>query len=161
MHKEIKRVLIRFMIFALGGLLGEVFAGAITQLSAGNWNLHGTSSLWMMIDYGLFGLILMPLTTRMVRWRIPLPFRAFVYMLLIFAVEYVSGIIFTRGFGLKIWDYTGMSYNLHGQIALYCVPIWYTLGLFAEYLYRKVDAVAAFLAYGIPKSDSTPTPDTD
>jgi uncharacterized membrane protein len=82
-------------------------------------------------------------------------------MLLIFAVEYVSGIIFTRGFGLHIWSYTGMSYNLHGQIALYCVPIWYTLGLLAEYLYRKVDAVAGFLVYGQSKTDNAPTPCTD
>lgn len=145
MHMRIKRAFIRFMIFALGGMLGEVFYHSALKLWSGNLNMHGYSSPWMMIDYGLIGLILMPMAAWMVKRGIPLPGRAFFYMLLIYFVEYVSGIIFTWGFGLKVWDYTGIPYNLHGQIMLYSAPIWYALGLVAEYLYRKVDAVAALL----------------
>lgn len=145
---QIKRAAIRFLIFALGGMLGEVFYGAALAAWKGNWNLHGQSSPWMMIDYGLLGLILMPVAIRLMRAGLPLPARAFVYMLLIYAVEYVSGIIFTWGLGLRVWSYEGIPYSLHGQIMLYSAPIWYVLGLCAEYLYRKVDAVAVLLLRG-------------
>ncbi len=149
MDTPVKRAFVRFMIFAMGGMLGEVFYGACLQAWNGQWSLHGASSPWMMIDYGLLGLILMPLASRMIRLGLPLAGRAFVYMLLIYAVEYVSGIIFTWGFGLRVWSYEGIPYNLHGQIMLYSAPVWYVLGLFAEYLYRKVDVIAAVLLRGI------------
>lgn len=146
---QIKRAGIRFMIFALMGMLGEVFLGALLQLWSGNFSMHGQSSPWMMLDYGLLGLIVMPLAARMIRLGIPLAGRALVYMVLIYAVEYVSGIIFTWGLGLRVWDYTGIPYNLHGQIMLYSAPLWYGLGLAAEFLNRKVDAVALVLLHRI------------
>jgi len=129
----------------MGGMLGEVFYYAAIQLWNGNLNMHGQTSPWMMIDYGLIGLILMPIATWMIRRGIPLPARTFFYMLLIYFVEYVSGIIFTWGLGLRVWDYSGIPYNLHGQIMLYSAPIWYALGLVVEPLYRKADAVALLL----------------
>jgi len=146
---QAKRVLIRFLIFALGGMLGEVFYGALLHGWGGNWNLHGQSSPWMMLDYGLLGVILMPIATRLKGWGLPLAARAFVYMTLIYFVEYVSGIIFTWGLGLRVWSYEGIPYNLHGQIMLYSAPIWYVLGLCAEYLYHKVDAIAVMLLRGV------------
>lgn len=142
---RIKRAVTRFMLFAFGGMLGEVFYGAALELWSGNLNMHGKSSPWMMIDYGLLGVILMPIAAPMIRKGLPLWARAFVYMLLIYTVEYVSGVIFTWGLGLKIWDYTGIPYNLHGQIMLYTAPIWYALGFAAEFLFRKADAFAVVL----------------
>lgn len=136
---------IRFLIFAFGGMLGEVFYGASLSAWNGNWSLYGQSSPWMMIDYGLLGIILWPIAVKLTQWKLPLPVRAFVYMLLIYSVEYVSGIIFTWGMGLRVWSYEGIPYNLHGQIMLYSAPIWYGLGLCAEFLYRKVDAVAVLI----------------
>lgn len=144
-----KRASIRFLIFAFGGMLGEVMYGAVRAGWSGNWNLHGQSSPWMMIDYGLLGVILLPLAVRLKGMGLPLAARAFVYMLLIYAVEYVSGIIFTRGMGLCVWSYEGIRYNLHGQIMLYSAPVWYLLGFAAEYLYGKIDAVAVLWLRGI------------
>ena len=145
---NIKRAAIRFMIFALGGMLGEVFYHSALAAWAGDWNLHGHSSPWMMLDYGLMGVILMPMARRLIKFGFPLPVRALVYMLVIYFVEYVSGVIFTWGFGLRVWSYEGIPYNLHGQIMLYSAPGWYLLGLLGEYLYRKVDAVAVLLLRG-------------
>ncbi len=143
-----KRAMIRFFIFALGGMLGEVFHGAAQAVWHGHWSMHGQSSPWMMLDYGLMGIVLMPMAVPMIRRGIPLVARAFVYMLVIYAVEYVSGIIFTWGLGLRVWSYEGVPYNLHGQIMLYSAPIWYCLGLAGEYLYRKADAIAVLLLRG-------------
>lgn len=146
---QYKRALMRFLIFAMMGLLLEVFFGATNNLIRMNWNLRGSSSPWMMLDYGLFGIILMPMARPLIRRGVPLPARAFLYMCIIFLVEYVSGVLFHFVLGLRIWDYTHLPYNLHGQIALYYAPAWYALGLVAEYLYRRVDACAVVLVRGL------------
>ena len=143
-----RRALGRFVIFGLLGLLLEVFFTAAGKLASGHWSMHGHSSPWMMLDYGLLGLFLMPVSRPLIRCGIPLPARALVYMLAIFAVEYISGTIFTRC-GLRIWDYSHLPFHLHGQITLLCAPAWYALGLVAEYVYRKVDAISVLLSLGI------------
>lgn len=146
---QYKRMLARFLIFAMMGLLLEVFGGAFGDLLRHDWDLRGSTSPWMMIDYGLFGLILMPVATPLKQWRIPLVGRAVVYMLAIFLVEYVSGVIFHFGMGIRVWDYSSLPHNLYGQIALRYVPIWYSLGLIGEYLYARVDACAVVLTKGL------------
>ena len=145
MKKTYKVVLWRFLLFAFVGLLFEVIFGAIGSLFQGSLNLRGSTSLWMIFDYGLFGIILMPIKKGLVKLKFPLLARALVYMLVIYAVEYISGAIFTS-LGLEIWSYRGLKYNLHGHIALIYAPLWYGLGIFAELIYGKVDACAKVLA---------------
>ena len=146
---QAKRVLARFLIFAMMGLLLEVLEGVGHHALEGNWNLRGDTSFWMIFDYGLLGVVTMYLARPMIRWKFPLAVRAFVYMIGIFIVEYVSGILFHWGMGLRVWDYSGMPYNLHGQIQIYFVVPWYLIGLSIEYLYRKVDACALVLIRGL------------
>ncbi len=148
-----RRVAVRVLLFALIGLLMELFFTAIQgALRHHSWDLRGSTSPWMMLDYGILGLALLPLSTQLKARGLPLPLRAVVYMLGIFLVEYVSGIIFTH-FGLHIWDYSDMKWNLQGQITAMFIPFWYTLGLFVEYLHRRVDACAVVLVRGITAAD--------
>jgi uncharacterized membrane protein len=148
MSTQTKRVLLRFLIFALIGLLMEVFFGALGGLIRGHYNLHGGTSPWMMIDYGLLGIVTMPLARPMMRKGIPLVLRAVIYMLGIYLVEFVSGWIFDLC-NIEIWDYSNKAYNLYGYITLMYAPYWYALGLGVEYLYKKVDAMALVLALGL------------
>jgi uncharacterized membrane protein len=143
-----KRALARFVIFAMMGLLLEVFFTAIIKGLAGDRNLHGMTSPWMMIDYGLLGLLLMPIARPMIRRKVPLPVRSIVYMVGIFAVEFLSGWVFDEC-GLKIWDYSAYRGNLYGYITPQFIPLWYALGLSAEFLYQRVDMVALALARGV------------
>ncbi|MBN2377498.1 MAG: hypothetical protein JXD22_13940 [Sedimentisphaerales bacterium] len=142
-----KRAFIRFMIFGLLGLLFEVTLGAILRLKGGNYNLRGSTSIWMILDYGLLGLVLMPIARPLIKRKIPLPFRAVVYMLGIYLVEFVSGWLFDIC-SIEIWDYSNYSWNLYGYITLWYLPLWYAIGLVAEYLYRKVDLCAVVLLSG-------------
>ncbi len=142
---QVKRVLLRVLFFALLGLLMEVFFGAFGALMRHRWNAVGHTSLWMLIDYGLAGVLIMPIGQPLIRRGVPLVLRAVVYMLGIFAVEYVSGRIFT-GMGLRVWGYEHLAYNLHGQIAPQFIPAWYSLGLVFEWLYRRIDAAAVLWA---------------
>lgn len=152
MSLQAKRALGRFIIFAVMGLLLEVFFTATLKLTAGNWNMHGESSPWMIFDYGLLGLVLMPIARPMIRRSVPLPVRAIVYMVGIFAVEFVSGWIFDLC-GLVIWSYKDLPGNLYGYIAPQYIPIWYVLGLMAEFLYRKVDMISLALIRGVTAED--------
>jgi len=146
---QYRRVAVRFLLFALFGLLIEVFYTGIGGLVRHHhWDMRGSTSPWMMLDYGILGLIVAPIANPLRARGVPLALRAVAYMLGIFLVEYVSGVIFTH-FGLHIWDYSDMKWNLQGQITAMFIPLWYTLGLFVEYLYRRVDACAIVLTRGI------------
>lgn len=142
-----KRPALRFLIFALLGLLLEVFFTATGKLAGGDMNMRGSTSPWMMIDYGLLGVALLPIATPLIKRGIPLVLRAAVYMVGIFIIEYISGRIFVA-FGLEIWDYSNKPYNLHGQITLTYAPYWYGLGLVVEWLHKRVDAIAVLLLKG-------------
>lgn len=154
---DTKRLVVRFFLFALLGLLMEVFFTATFAGIGGNINLRGHTSPWMMIDYGLLGVVLLPIKGALVSWGFPLAARAFVYMVGIFVVEYVSGLVFVA-FGLKIWDYSHLPYNLHGQITLLYAPFWYALGLGVELLHRKIDAIAVLLLRGLEADDLPEAP---
>jgi uncharacterized membrane protein len=143
-----KQTLWRVAIFGGLGLLMEVFFTAISELLGGNINMHGKTSPWMLLDYCILGVAVGPISTWLIARKIPLPGRAVAYMLGIFLVEYVSGLIFVA-FGLRIWDYSHLAYNLHGQITLLYAPFWFGLGLVLEPIYRRVDACAKLLAKGV------------
>jgi hypothetical protein len=143
-----KRVLLRVLLFALLGLLFEVFFTDLGALLRGKIGRNGNTSLLMMLDYGVLGLVVGPMAEALRRRRVPLVLRAAVYMLGIFFVEYTSGRLFTAC-GWNIWDYSGLRWNLHGQITLLYAPIWYGLGLGVEFLYGRVDVCAAVLQRGL------------
>jgi len=143
-----KRMLLRVLLFALLGLVFEVFFTDLGAMLRGKIGRHGNTSLLMMLDYGVLGLAVGPIAEALKRRRVPLALRALVYMLGIFFVEYTSGRLFTAC-GWNIWNYSGLKWNLHGQITLLYAPIWYCLGLGVEFLYRRVDACAAVLQRGL------------
>lgn len=143
-----KRTLLRVLLFACFGLLIELcFTGLGSSISKGNWNLRGHSSPWMMPVYGLLGILVGPISEALKGRNAPFLLRAVAYMLMIFFVEYVAGVLF-EWVGLDIWDYSKRPLNLHGHITLTYAPFWFFLGLWLEYLHRKLDACAVALVHG-------------
>ncbi len=156
MSLNARRMLTRFVIFGVLGLAFEVFGTGLGQLRHGHIVMRGYSSPWMIPVYGMLGVVFWPIAARLRAARIPLPLRAVVYMLGIFAVEFVSGMVFLA-VGLNrfnadrnhaVWDYTGEPYSLYGQISARFIPAWYFLGLIAERAYLWVDTWATALALG-------------
>jgi len=139
------RIVWRMALFGLLGLLMEVFYGAACSLAAGRADLRGSTSLWMFPLYALSGLLLAPAARRLKRRGLPLPARAAFYMLGIYAVEIAAGAGFDA-FGLRIWDYSRLPYNIRGYVTLTYAPFWYGLGLVLESVYLTVDRVAFQLA---------------
>ena len=154
MSLNMKRMWIRFLILGVLGLAFEVCGTGFGQLSRGHIVMRGYSSAWMIPVYGMLGIIFWPIASRLRAWRIPLPLRAVVYMLGIFAVEFAFGMLYlavglnkhgaSREFA--VWDYTGDPHSLYGQIALRFVPAWYFLGFISERVYLWVDTWATALA---------------
>jgi uncharacterized membrane protein len=141
-------MLLRVLLFALLGLVFEVFFTDLGAMLRGKIGRNGNTSLLMMLDYGVLGLSVRPIAEALKRRRVPLTLRAVVYMFGIFFVEYTSGRLFTAC-GWEIWNYSGLKWNLHGQITLLYAPIWYCLGLGVEFLYGRVDACAVVLQRGL------------
>lgn len=103
--------LTHFAIFALLGLLLEVvFTWIAEGVAKSQWNHHGHTCPLMIFDYGLLGLVLMPMARPMIHGRVPLAARAFLYMIGIFLVEYASGWIFVLCYP-RIWDYGNLPWN--------------------------------------------------
>jgi uncharacterized membrane protein len=59
--------------------------------------------------------------------------RGTVYVLLIFAIEYVAGMVM-KWLNVCPWDYSDAKLNVHGVIRLDYAPAWFALGLFFEML---------------------------
>ncbi len=154
-----RRIVWRVLLFALLGLLLEVFFTAAWSLSQGDWTLRGRTSPWMMLDYGILGLVVGPVSRLLVRLRLPLVARAAVYMLGIFAVELASGWLFDLA-GLRIWDYRQMPLNLGGYITLAYAPAWFALGLVLERLHDRIDALSITLASGVRAASADETPES-
>lgn len=150
------RMAMRWFIFGCIGLLLEVFFTALGSLAGGEISALSKTSPWMMLDYGLLGVAVAPLSSVLIRAGVPLAGRAFVYMLGIFFIEYVSGIAF-NAVGIKIWNYSHHYFplggekipmHLSGQITFYYAPLWFALGFVVEWLHERVDAIAVMLLRG-------------
>jgi len=147
------RLATRWFLFACIGLLIEVFFTGILGFIGGDRSALSKTSPWMMLDYGMLGLVIWPIKEALEKRGVPLAGRAFVYMVGIFVIEYVSGIAF-NAVGIRIWDYshhaitiggTTIPLHLHGQITAYYIPCWFALGFVLEWLHRRVDEVAVVL----------------
>lgn len=69
-------------------------------------------------------------------WRLAV--RALISTVWVTAVEFFSGLLINRVFRLGVWDYSGMRFNLCGQISLIYSILWYFLCIPAHLLCRII-----------------------
>ena len=68
-------------------------------------------------------------------WTLGLAWQALIGTGIVTVVEFFSGIILNRWLGLGIWDYSGVPFNLLGQICLLYSFLWIPLsvvGIFVD-----------------------------
>ena len=68
--------------------------------------------------------------------RMRLAARALISAVSVTALEFFSGLLINRVFRLCVWDYSGMRFNLCGQISLLYSILWYFLCIPAHLLCR-------------------------
>ena len=56
-------------------------------------------------------------------------------------VEFVVGCVVNLGFRQNVWDYSGVSFNILGQVCLYFTALWYVLSIPAFYLCDVINRV--------------------
>ncbi len=83
-------------------------------------------------------------------------FTAFLVMIVIFIVEFISGCFFNLYLGWDLWNYdqyvwNGIPLNLWGQITIVYAPFWYLAGLFVKPVYMSVHALAPYVGRSIEK----------
>jgi uncharacterized membrane protein len=138
-----KKNLVYFSIFGCIGITTEIFFTSISDAVVNalnneviDWRLVGKSYAWMFFIYGLAG-ILFPLVFEKIRNLNPF-FRILIYVVSIFAIEYLSGWFLDVFTGSCPWFYTS-KYAIHGYIRLDYAPFWAMFGLMLEKIFLAIE----------------------
>ncbi len=128
------------VLFAVLGLgLEVIFTGLVDCKKNTLCHLMGYSSLWylplyMMVPI-LFGV------TKLFVFQINWCARGLIYMIMIFAIEYVAMFALRKLLGASPSEgsYYRSPYNVRGLIRLDYAPAMFALGLFFECVYRRIN----------------------
>jgi uncharacterized membrane protein len=124
-------MLIRFVLYGLGGLCGEIIFTALTDsLPRRDWRLVGTSYLWMFPIYGLLAILYEP-AHDLIR-EVPLLGRVVVWSIGFTVVEWLTGWLIARFTGRCPWDYSGKRFAINPYIRWDFFPVWAIIGLALE-----------------------------
>lgn len=119
----------RFIIYGLLGFCIEVLWTGLGSLFRGDIKLTGFTYIWMFPIYGL-ALFLEPIHDK-VR-HLPFYIRGGIYTVLIFIVEFSTGMILRKVLGVCPWNYTTQPLSICGLITLSYAPAWFVAGMFFE-----------------------------
>jgi uncharacterized membrane protein len=114
--EKIKHLFRELILFAIGGL-----AYVCIELI-----YRGYSDVSMFFVGGLC-FVIFP-------WQMPLISQQFISMIVVTAIEFVSGVLLNLCWGWDVWDYSNMPYNLCGQICLLFSVIWFFLSLLGIFI---------------------------
>lgn len=126
-HRLMIEILKYIFLFMIGTILGwvlEVFWRRFFG-KARRWINPGfLNGPWLPL-YG-FGIIVL---YRLSEIPLPLYLRALVFFVVLTILEYIAGVIFSRHFHIKLWDYSNRRANLHGIICPLYSVLWTLLGI--------------------------------
>ena len=121
-----------FKNFIICGLIGwcmECFwTGTSSILKEKDRKLSCHTSIWMFFIYGLAACF-SPICKKLCNKNVIC--RGGVYALLIFVVEYITGLMLKK-YKACPWDYSKAKLNYKGVIRLDYAPVWFLAGLFFE-----------------------------
>ncbi|MPW26673.1 hypothetical protein GC105_12825 [Alkalibaculum sp. M08DMB] len=130
-------VLHKYAIYGLLGICLEIFWTGFCSLLASDITMAGYSSIWMFFIYGL-AVFLEPVHNEIREHNIIV--RGSIYMVIIFAIEFITGFILNLILGACPWNYTGQG-SVYGLITLYFIPVWFFTGLLFEKAHDFLDLV--------------------
>ncbi|MGI5838495.1 MAG: putative ABC transporter permease [bacterium] len=127
---------IRFFLYGLAGWAAEIIWTGAGSALRGDARLTGRTYLWMLPIYGCL-IFLEPVHDR-IRHQ-PWYVRGTIWLLLIWAGEYLAGWFLAAAVGACPWDYSAARYNIHGLIRLDYGPVWFVAGFLFERLHDRLD----------------------
>ena len=126
----------RFIIYGLMGWSMEIVWTGLHSLVEGDPRLGGYTNLWMFFIYGL-GVLLEPIHDIISEWRWPL--RGLIWVVIIWGIEYTSGLILVNTLGVYPWRYRGM-FAIDGLVRLDYAPAWFLAGIIFERVHKVLDS---------------------
>lgn len=82
-------------------------------------------SHWTMAVVGGICFVLCGILNEIFTWKSTIWFQMLICSLIITAVEFISGLILNIHYGLAIWDYSNIPFNILGQICLPFTVLWF------------------------------------
>lgn len=128
----------KFVIYGFLGLLAEVLWNGFGAMLKGDVLLRGTTCIWMFLIYGL-AVFIEPVHNRI--RHLPLMVRGGIYMVLIFAVELISGLLLRLVIGECPWNYANKALSIYGIITLSYAPVWFAYGIMCEHIHDVIERI--------------------
>ncbi len=125
----------RFLFYGIFGWGIEIIWTGLGSLLGGDLRLLGHSNLWMFLIYGC-AVFLEPIHHTIARW--PWLLRGLLWVLLIWCIEYSSGLLLYLVLGVHPWYYTD-RFAVNGLITLAYAPAWFVAGMVFELLHGNLD----------------------
>ena len=110
----------RFLKYLILFSLGGIFYLVIEML----WRGY---SHWTMFVLGGVCFVLIGVINEFMSYEIPLFIQMLIGTFIITFLEFVTGCIVNLYFGLHVWDYYDMPFNIMGQICLPYMFLWFLL----------------------------------
>ncbi len=118
-----------FVVFLLGGVIYSLIE--VTFRGFTHWSMTLTGGLCLLIMFRRFT----------ARPNEPLLVKCLFGAIIITVLEFIAGCIVNLWLGWGVWDYSGMMFNLFGQICLPFSVLWFFLSvpavLICNYLGRR------------------------
>ena len=71
-------------------------------------------------------------------WDIPIEVQALIGAIIITVNEFICGCIINIGYGMHVWDYSGLPFNVLGQICLPFTIAWFFIAIIAIVVDDKI-----------------------
>lgn len=128
----------KFLIYGLIGWCAEVFWTGLGSLMKGDVKLAAFTYIWMFPIYGMA--VFLEAVHDRIR-ELPTIIRGSIYTILIFAAEYITGMLLKLLIGVCPWDYSGNILSINGVIRLDFIPVWFFAGLIFERIHDKMNMI--------------------
>jgi len=125
----------RFFIYGFAGWSIEIFWTGLHSLMMGDLKLQGYTNLWMFLIYGC-AIFLEPIHDILSGWR--WMFRGLLWVIIIWGIEYTSGLILFNILSVYPWYYSG-PFAVDNLVRIDFAPAWFVAGLLFERLHRTLE----------------------
>jgi len=123
-----------FLWMLLGGMAYYAVEGLWRIPSNGGW-----ANISMLFVGGLCFMLIGEINQIPAFYRLSMLNQALIGAVIVLVVEFISGYILNIRLGLGIWDYSGLAFNIMGQICLPFGVIWFFLMPFAIWLEDRLN----------------------
>lgn len=120
----------KYLLCGLTGWCMEVFWTGMGSAIRKDKKLTSNTSIWMFPIYAT-AVIIEPISKKMCSRKQNTICRGFIYSLMIFATEFLSGSILKKN-NCCPWDYSKAKLNIKGVVRLDYLPLWFAVGLIYE-----------------------------